>query len=45
MASLTNDWIDDVSKTHMRNFYNTLSEKDKRFIEVLWARCVVNVIR
>jgi hypothetical protein len=30
MASLTNDWIDDVSKTHMRNFYNTLSEKDKR---------------
>ncbi len=30
MASSTIEWIDEDSKTHMRNFYNTLSEKDKR---------------
>ena len=30
MASSTLEWIDEESKTHMRSFYNTLSEKDKR---------------
>ena len=30
MASSTVEWIDQVSQTHMRSFYNTLSEKDKR---------------
>lgn len=30
MAISATDPIDDVSKTHMRSFYNTLSEKDKR---------------
>lgn len=30
MASITVDCIDEESKTYMRNFYLTLSEKDKR---------------
>lgn len=30
MASIAVEWIDEDSKTYMRNFYHTLSEKDKR---------------
>lgn len=30
MASSTVEWIDEESKTRMRNFYGTLSERDKR---------------
>lgn len=30
MAGSKIEWIDEVAKTDMRNFYNTLSEKDKR---------------
>lgn len=30
MASATVEWISEESKTYMRNFYLTLSEKDKR---------------
>ena len=30
MASSTAERIDEEAKTHMRNFYHTLSEKDRR---------------
>jgi len=30
MASSTVEWIDEASQMHMRSFYRTLSEKDKR---------------
>ena len=30
MASSTREWLDEASQMHMRNFYQSLSEKDKR---------------
>jgi hypothetical protein len=30
MASSTTEWIDEITKTRMQSFYNTLSEKDQR---------------
>jgi len=38
MASSTIEWIDEESKTTMRNFYNTLSEKDKRRYAAMEAK-------
>lgn len=30
MANSTTEWIDEITKTCMQSFYNTLSEKDQR---------------
>lgn len=38
MASSTTEWIDEITKTCMQSFYNTLSEKDQRRYAAVEAR-------
>jgi len=38
MANVTTDWIDETTKTRMRSFFKTLSEKDQRRYAALEAQ-------